>query len=135
MHIHEFGDLTPSVKPSGEMVRGGNAGLHYDPENMGYHAGPYGYGHRGDLPKVRVRNGTWIGSVTAPRLILDEVRNRAIIIHSGGDNYSDYPKPNGGGASRIIGGVITNDCPYCKKPGKELAAWLAGGLAALYFLS
>lgn len=134
MHIHEFGDLTPSMKPSGEMVRGGNAGQHYDPENMGYHAGPFGDGHRGDLPKVLVRGGSWIGSVTAPRLSLAEVKDRAIIIHSGGDNYSDSPKENGGGMSRIIGGVITNKCPYCEDPMAKFAKWIAGGLAAWYFL-
>ena len=132
MHIHEFGDLTPSVKPDGEKVRGGNAGLHYDPEATGIHAGPYGNGHRGDLPKIEVVNGMWNGIVIAPRLMLEEVKDRALIIHSGGDNYSDSPKPNGGGASRIIGGVITNDCPYCKK--STLSKWiLGGGLVGLYF--
>ena len=134
MHIHEFGDLTPSTKPSGEKVRGGNAGLHYDPENSGYHAGPFGRGHRGDLPKILVRNGEWNGIVVAPRLSLNEVRERALIIHSGGDNYSDYPKPNGGGASRIIGGVITNDCPYCKKSFGKLGKVLVGIAALGYFL-
>lgn len=134
MHIHEFGDLTPSQKPNGEMVRGGNAGTHYDPENTNSHLGPYNNGHRGDLPRINIARGQWIGTVVAPRLTLSEVRNRAIIIHSGGDNYSDSPKPNGGGMSRIIGGVITNDCPYCKDPMDKFTKWIAGGLAAWYFL-
>jgi superoxide dismutase, Cu-Zn family len=135
MHIHEFGDLTPSTKPSGEKVRGGNAGQHYDPDDSGYHAGPFGFGHRGDLPKILVRNGEWSGSVVAPRLSLAEVKDRALIIHSGGDNYSDSPKPNGGGMSRIIGGVISNDCPYCKDPMAKFAKWILGGAAAWYFLN
>lgn len=134
MHIHEFGDLTPSQKPDGEMVRGGNAGEHYDPENTGFHGGPMGYGHRGDLPRIRVRNSSWGGIVTAPRLTLAEVKDRAIIIHSGDDNYSDLPKPNGGGMSRIIGGVITNDCPYCK-PNTSFSKWVASGAALLLFLN
>ena len=28
------------------------------------------------------------------------------MIHAGGDNYSDQPKPNGGGGARIACGVI-----------------------------
>jgi superoxide dismutase, Cu-Zn family len=126
MHIHEFGDLTPSKKPSGEMVRGGNAGTHYDPESTNAHLGPYGDGHRGDLPGINVRRGQWVGRVIAPRLTLDEVKNRAIIIHSGGDNYSDVPSPNGGGKSRIIGGVITNKCPYCEDPMKKFSKYILG---------
>jgi len=45
---------------------------------------------------------------------LNEIKDRAIIIHSGGDNYSDYPEKNGGGKSRMAGGIISNDCPYCR---------------------
>lgn len=135
MHIHEFGDLTPSTKPSGEKVRGGNAGQHYDPDNSGYHDGPYGFGHRGDLPKILVRNGEWNGVVVAPRLSLAEVKDRALIIHSGGDNYSDSPKPNGGGMSRIIGGVITNKCPYCTNEFGTLSKLIVSGLVGLYVLN
>ena len=114
MHIHEFGNLGSSRKPDGEIVPGGKAGEHYDPEHTGIHAGPMGNGHRGDLPKILVRDNSWAGIVTAPRLTLDEVKNRSIIIHAGGDNYSDYPMANGCGMGRIIGGVITNGCPYCE---------------------
>lgn len=135
MHIHEFGDLTPSTKPDGEKVRGGNAGQHYDPDNSGYHDGPYGSGHRGDLPKILVRNGEWSGFVVAPRLSLAEVKDRALIIHSGGDNYSDSPKPNGGGMSRIIGGVITDKCPYCTNQNKMLSNLILSGLVGLYVLN
>jgi len=135
MHIHEYGDLTPSTKPSGEKVRGGNAGQHYDPENTGFHDGPFGEGHRGDLPKILVKNGEWVGFVIAPRLTLDEVKDRALIIHSGGDNYSDNPKPNGGGMSRIIGGVITNKCPYCNDNLNTLSKLVIGGLVGLYVLN
>ena len=133
MHIHEFGDLTPSQKSDGEMVRGGNAGTHYDPESTNAHRGPNSDGHRGDLPRVKVSGGSWLGVVVAPRLTLAEVKNRAIIIHSGGDNYSDNPKPNGGGMSRIIGGVITNKCPYCEDPMAKFSKWVLGGAAAWYF--
>lgn len=109
-HIHEIGDIEPK-----DGVAGGMAGQHYDPEGTGKHLGPYKNGHKGDLPVLYVdEDGIADAPVLAPRLMLKEVEGRAIIIHSGGDNYSDKPLKNGGGKSRIAGGVITNDCPYCK---------------------
>ncbi|EBX6576600.1 superoxide dismutase [Cu-Zn] SodC2, partial [Salmonella enterica subsp. enterica serovar Typhimurium] len=45
--------------------------------------------------------------VTAPRLkSLDEVKDKALMIHVGGDNMSDQPKPLGGGGMRYACGVI-----------------------------
>ena len=41
----------------------------------------------------------------APRLTLSEIRGRAMIIHKGGDNYSDHPEMGGGG-ERAVCGVI-----------------------------
>lgn len=110
-HIHEFPNLLPKDgKP------GGMAGQHYDPGKTGLHLGPYRNGHLGDLPVLEVNeNGVATKPVLAPRLKLRDVENRAIIIHSGGDNYSDQPLINGGGKSRIAGGIINNTCPYCQK--------------------
>ena len=120
-HIHEFGDLKPSAGKAG-----GSAGQHYDPQRTKRHLGPYGDGHLGDLPRLEVdSSGRALTPVVAPRLTLDEVKGRALIIHSGGDNYSDTPVVNGGGKSRIAGGVITNDCPYCKKDGLSLLETVA----------
>ena len=45
-------------------------------------------------------------AVTAPHLTLRELQGKALVIHEGGDNYSDQPKPNGGGGARIVCGVI-----------------------------
>jgi Cu-Zn family superoxide dismutase len=42
----------------------------------------------------------------APQLKLADVTGHAIIIHEGGDNFSDKPKPNGGGGNRIACGVV-----------------------------
>ncbi len=110
-HIHEFGDLRPKNGSAGGM-----AGQHFDPLKTGKHRGAYGDGHLGDLPVLYVEeDGTADEAVLAPRLMLEDVIGRAIIIHSGGDNYLDTPVKNGGGVSRIAGGVITNDCPYCKQ--------------------
>jgi Cu-Zn family superoxide dismutase len=45
--------------------------------------------------------------VVAPRLKkLDEVKGKALMIHVGGDNMSDQPKPLGGGGARYACGVI-----------------------------
>jgi Cu-Zn family superoxide dismutase len=45
--------------------------------------------------------------VTAPRLTkLSEVKGKALMIHAGGDNFSDQPKPLGGGGERIACGII-----------------------------
>ena len=130
-HIHEYGDLSPKFK-KGKWIAGGSAGQHYDPGKTGKHLGPYRNGHAGDLPVLIVdEQGNANTAVVAPRLTLDEVRGKSLIIHSGGDNYSDYPIVNGGGKSRIAGGIITNGCPYCKKKKLLLAT---GGIAAAYFL-
>ena len=44
--------------------------------------------------------------VLAPRVQLTDVKNRALMIHAGGDNHSDHPAPLGGGGARIVCGVI-----------------------------
>jgi Cu-Zn family superoxide dismutase len=41
----------------------------------------------------------------APKLKLSEVQGRALVIHAGGDNYSDSPE-NGGGQGRIACDIV-----------------------------
>ena len=142
-HVHEFGNLAPKIK-EGKMVAGLSAGQHYDPLDAGFHGSPTGHGHLGDLPFITVKNGVSHETIYAPRLLLADIENRAIIIHKFGDNYSDFPLPNGGGKSRIAGGILTNSCPYCvnKNPkfsvkklenlldkvyDRGFAAWASGG--------
>ncbi len=61
----------------------------------------------GDLPALVVdNNGVATTAVIAPRLKLADIQGRAIMIHAGGDNYSDSPLPLGGGGARIACGVI-----------------------------
>ena len=43
--------------------------------------------------------------MTAPNLKLSDIAGRALVIHEGGDNYSDQPE-NGGAKGRIACGVI-----------------------------
>lgn len=41
----------------------------------------------------------------ATRLRLADLAGRALMIHAGGDNFSDQPEKNGGGGARIACGV------------------------------
>ncbi|WP_432773433.1 superoxide dismutase family protein [Francisella salimarina] len=102
MHIH----INPSCD-NGGMAAGG----HWDPDNTGKHLGPYNdNGHKGDLPELVVNaDGTATEPVVAPRLdSLEELEGHSLMIHEGGDNYSDTPKPLGGGGARMWCGVITD---------------------------
>jgi Cu-Zn family superoxide dismutase len=44
--------------------------------------------------------------VLAPRLKVADIKGRSLMIHAGGDNYSDLPVKLGGGGARIACGVI-----------------------------
>jgi Cu-Zn family superoxide dismutase len=56
-------------------------------------------GHKGDMPVLTVEaSGTATKAVTVPHLTLADVKGHSIMIHAGGDNYSDQPAPLGGGA-------------------------------------
>ena len=105
-HVHQNPDCRPAPK-GGKQVPGLAAGGHYDPAGTGRHAGPYGDGHLGDLPALYVDvNGHARHPALAPRLKLSDLKGRALIIHAGGDNYSDHPKKLGGGGARIACGVV-----------------------------
>ncbi|HCU0189997.1 TPA: superoxide dismutase [Cu-Zn] SodC2 [Citrobacter koseri] len=106
-HIHANGSCQPAIK-EGKASAAEAAGGHFDPHNTGKHEGPEGAGHMGDLPVLVVNNdGIATMPVTAPRLkSLDEIKDKALMIHVGGDNMSDQPKPLGGGGERYACGVI-----------------------------
>ncbi len=105
-HVHENPSCEPGENEQGEMTAAGEAGGHYDPEEADSHQGPYGDGHLGDLPVLVVNEeGEANLPVLAPRLSLDDVRGRSLMIHQGGDTYSDEPELGGGGA-RMACGVV-----------------------------
>ena len=59
------------------------------------------------MPTLYVdENGKATQPVFAPELELEDIEGRAIMIHAGGDNYSDSPKALGGGGERVACGVI-----------------------------
>jgi Cu-Zn family superoxide dismutase len=105
-HVHQNPDCGPGVK-GGKKVPGLAAGGHYDPAGAGKHEGPYGNGHLGDLPTLYVdAESNANHPVLAPRLKLSDLKGRSLMIHAGGDNYSDNPKKLGGGGARIACGVV-----------------------------
>jgi Cu-Zn family superoxide dismutase len=106
-HVHEMGSCGANEK-DGKKVAAGAAGGHLDPSGTKQHLGPGGSGHLGDLPPLVVgANGRANVSVTAPHLTkLAEVKDKALMIHAGGDNFADKPAPLGGGGARIACGII-----------------------------
>ena len=104
-HIHENGSCEAAEK-DGKMGAALAAGGHLNPEKVAHHGTPLD-GHLGDLPALTVNDkGFATTPVLAPRLKLTDIQGRAIMIHAGGDNYSDSPKPLGGGGDRVACGVI-----------------------------
>ena len=106
-HVH----VNPSCGPgeqNGQKVAGLAAGGHYDPAKTGKHLGPTStQGHKGDMPVLAVNpDGTANAAAVAPHLSVGDAQGHAIIIHVGGDNYSDSPAPLGGGGARIACGVV-----------------------------
>jgi len=86
---------------------GAAAGGHLDPRFTRKHLGPYGDGHLGDLPGLYVdEDGESSLPLLAPRLKLSDLYDHAVLIHAGSDNYSDYPRKQGGEGTRVACGVI-----------------------------
>ena len=106
IHVHQNPNCAPA-ESDGKMVPGLAAGGHFDPASTALHEGPTGQGHLGDLPVLYVDTaGRATRSSWAPRLKTTDLAGRAIIIHAGGDNYSDNPKKLGGGGARVACGVV-----------------------------
>jgi superoxide dismutase, Cu-Zn family len=106
-HVHGNADCGPGEQ-NGTKVAGLAAGGHFDPMKTGKHLGPESNdGHKGDLPVLIVdANGKAAQPVVASHLTVAEAQGHAIVIHAGGDNFSDSPAPLGGGGARIACGVV-----------------------------
>nr|WP_158775639.1 superoxide dismutase family protein [Cobetia sp. L2A1] len=104
-HLHANDSCAPAEK-DGKMVAAASAGGHFDPDSTETHQGPYGEGHLGDLPALTVNaDGSVDLPVLAPRLEESDLDGHALMIHSGGDNYTDTPTLGGGGAREACGVV------------------------------
>jgi Cu-Zn family superoxide dismutase len=106
-HVHENGSCEAATK-DGVKIAAQAAGGHWDPKKTGKHLGPYANGHLGDLPAIYVTaDGMASYPVLAPRLKkIKDVKGHALMVHAGGDNHADMPKPLGGGGDRVACGVI-----------------------------
>ncbi len=106
-HLHEHASCAPHHETGGAITPAGAAGAHYDPDATGTHLGPEGAGHLGDLPRLQASpDGRVQAELVAPRISsLSQVRGRALMVHAGGDNYTDTPA-NGGGGARLACAVI-----------------------------
>lgn len=98
-HLHEYASCANHGKA---------AGGHWDPQHTHHHLGPYkSGGHLGDLPKIQAnKNGQVDQVVVAPHLHVADLAGHSLMVHAGGDNYSDKPAENGGGGARIACGVV-----------------------------
>ena len=108
-HVHEKADCSPMKGADGKMAPAGGAGGHYDPDKTGKHLGPNNGGHKGDLPLLVIKSdGTAKGTmeVLLKNVKAKDFKNRSVMIHAGGDNYSDQPVTLGGGGARIACGII-----------------------------
>ncbi|MCL4110811.1 UNVERIFIED_CONTAM: hypothetical protein GTU68_010188 [Idotea baltica] len=96
-HVHANGSCD-SLTKDGKIIL----------EKTGKHGFPWtDDNHLGDLPPLYVNtHGIADQPVMAPRVTLDDVKGRALMIHAGGDNHSDHPAKLGGGGARIVCGVI-----------------------------
>lgn len=103
-HIHQNPDCGATEKGLGMK-----AGGHWDPTGAKKHSFPWDdAGHKGDLPILFVdKDGVAEYPVLAPKIKkIDELKGHSLMIHVGGDNHHDHPKPLGGGGPRMICGVI-----------------------------
>ena len=105
-HVHEHANCA-SGENQGKPAAAHQAGSHFDPGKSGKHLGPYAEGHLGDLPPLHVdADGKATLPVLAPRLKTSDLKGHAVMIHAGGDNFSDQPQPLGGGGGRIACGPV-----------------------------
>lgn len=106
-HVHENPSCAPATQ-NGALVAALGAGGHLDPGGTKKHGTPWGDGHLGDLPALYVAaDGSAVNPVLAPRMkSLADVKDRALMVHAGGDNHADHPAPLGGGGARVACGVI-----------------------------
>jgi Cu-Zn family superoxide dismutase len=106
-HLHANPSCEPVTGPDGKLTPAGAAGAHLDPAMSKMHMGPDGVGHLGDLPKVEVgADGTANQTLAVTRLkTVEAFKGHALMLHAGGDTYSDVP-PLGGGGARLACGVV-----------------------------
>lgn len=92
-HIHNGESCTGNAKDPFA-----NAGTHLNPSNM-----PHPY-HSGDLPPIFSNNGSAWSLFFTDRFTIEDVIGKALIIHSGVDDFTSQPAGNAG--TKIACGII-----------------------------
>jgi|SRR5690554_1011723 len=101
-------ESTATASPSTDRSEG--LGDHWDPGIKGNHAGPWAEGHRGDLPNLYVDpDGQANTPVYVPQLSVRDLTNRALVVHSQRDTYSDEPDTDGGIGAPVGCGVLASE--------------------------
>jgi len=87
-HVHSNPNCGPGEE-NGKMVPGSAAGPHLFLKGTGHEAGITYMSHLGNLPNLLVaEDGTAKQEIAAPRLTLDDIRRRSIVIHASQDDAS-----------------------------------------------
>jgi superoxide dismutase, Cu-Zn family len=111
--IYQNPSCSPAMK-DGKLTAGIGAGNHYDPHITSHHEGPYGHGHKGDLPDLYVEaNGSSTIPLLAPRLNVNDLYGHAIIIHASSDYYSDASTKLSNDRDRIACGIVKKERGNC----------------------
>ena len=104
-HIHETGDCSaPDASSAGE---------HFNPTQQPHGDPAATLSHAGDMPNIDVNDeGVAEVDVTVDGVLIDapvarSVRQRALVVHAGPDDYKT--QPSGGSGDRIACGVIGAD--------------------------
>ena len=106
-HVHVNPNCGPGAGPDGQPAAGFAAGGHYDPTNTGKHRTSLAKATKATSRRCEFDvGGNATNAVIAPHLKVADIKGRSIMIHAGGDNYSDQPNPLGGGGARIACGVV-----------------------------
>lgn len=103
LHLHQNGDCS--------AADGSSAGGHWNPTNMPHGKRGGGQYHKGDIANITAgADGkvSWSDTVvgwTVGGADSTNILNKAVIIHSGADDFTSQPSGNAG--SRVACGVIT----------------------------
>ncbi|MFH5227431.1 superoxide dismutase[Cu-Zn] [Antrihabitans spumae] len=87
-HIHQGAECKPnSAAPDGEVGNFNSAGGHFQKD------GATGHPATGDLTSLQVRNDGSVELVTtSDAFTLDDIDGKAVIVHSGPDNFANIPE-------------------------------------------
>jgi Cu-Zn family superoxide dismutase len=111
-HVHSVGSCADSQDASGNTVKFGGAGGHFDPASTAKHGTPEASekeSHAGDLPNTTVgADGTGFARSTFAKFTVaqgaNSVAGKSVVIHAAEDDYKTNPAGNSG--ARVACGIV-----------------------------